>query len=107
MAFLAMAMFDSLGAISPMVVIPAIKKIPLQYLIACACLAVVFGVRLGGAMLMGLLMPISMELTTRIIFGVALGLLWDVAGLYFLAVQCRILGLLYYTNRDRFGWMRH
>jgi len=25
-------------------------------------------------------------------------------GLYFLLVECRILGLLYWTNRRRLGW---
>jgi pSer/pThr/pTyr-binding forkhead associated (FHA) protein len=97
MAFLAMAMFDSVGAISPMVVIPAITKIPLEYLVACACLGVVFAVRWGGAMLLGMAIPIP----------VVPALISDVVGLYFLAVQCRILGLLYYANRGRFGWMRH
>lgn len=97
MAFLTMATFDTVGAVSPTIVIPAITKIPLEYLTACFCLALVFVARWAGAFLLKTLIPIP----------IVPDLISSIVGLYFLAVQCRILGLLYYTNRHLLGWMRH
>ncbi len=94
MAFLGVAMFDSVGGVNPVLVIPSICKVPLQYLITCVCLGVVITVYWVGAALLPALIPIIIVPTLISSF------IW----LYFLTVQCRILGLLYLSNKEELGW---
>src|SRR4029077_42107 len=54
MALLAVAMKDSVGAANPMVVMPAIFKAPLEYLVTVLLLGAVFGIRVLGGFLMTL-----------------------------------------------------
>jgi pSer/pThr/pTyr-binding forkhead associated (FHA) protein len=93
MALLAVAMDDSLAALNPLLVIPAIGRVPLEYLVSC----LLFG---------GLLFGLS-ELTARIGLlhpPIVRQMLNVFIGLYFMVVEMRLLGLLYYTRKDRFGW---
>lgn len=96
MAFLALSMLDTITAINPMIVVPAIFKVPLQYLVACAILGIVFTVRWLGNAFLPMLIPIPIVPT----------LISSFIGLYFLTVECRILGLFYLTNRQRLGWYK-
>ena len=97
MAFMAVAMFDSLGAVNPLLIIPAILKIPLEYLITVALFAVILLVRwLGDTLLPGILpVPVLPSVLSYFL------------GLYFLTVEMRILGLLYWARRHELGWFRH
>jgi hypothetical protein len=106
MAFLAVAMKDNVMAANPLVVIPAILKVPAEYLVAAILLAAIFGLRLAGddyAQQMG-----RVSLTTRrmdrlfMSFGVRA--LWSFASVYLLTVNMRILGLLYVTKKQKLGW---
>jgi hypothetical protein len=97
MAFLALAMFDSVTAINPLVVVPAICKVPLEYLVACFFLGLVVAVRWAGDMALNALIPVI----------IVPSLISSFVGLYFLTVQCRMLGLLYYTKKERFGWFHN
>ncbi|MDB6015889.1 MAG: domain containing protein [Pedosphaera sp.] len=94
MAFLAVTMFDSVAAMNPLVVIPAIAKMPLQYIVACVFLGVVLLARWIGLTWLPVLIPVPVLPVVLATF----------IGIYLLNVQCRILGLLYYANRLRFGW---
>jgi hypothetical protein len=94
MAFLAAAMFDSVTAINPLVVIPAICKVPLQYLVTFVLLGAVFLVRWAGDAVLPMVIPVPVVPT----------LISSFIGLYFLTVECRMLGLLYYTNKHKLGW---
>ncbi len=96
MAFLAVAMFDTVTALNPMLVVPSIIKVPLQYLTACVLLGIVFVVRGFGDQVLKSFIPIMF----------VPDIISSFVGIYFLTVQCRILGLLYFTNRPTLGWFK-
>jgi hypothetical protein len=93
MALLAVCMADSGTAVNPLVVLPAILSVPLEYLTACLALLAVVVIRYVSEKVIAFI-PIPFLPAFVAGFG----------GLYFLFVQMRILGLLYYTNRKKFGW---
>jgi hypothetical protein len=94
MALLAVSVFDSVAAVNPLLVIPSILRIPLQYLLTVLLLGGVLALRWTGEAFLENLLPIP--ILVRIVFGFA--------GLYLLTVEMRILGLLYLANKDRLGW---
>jgi len=96
MGFLAVAMFDTVTALNPMLIVPSIIKVPLQYLTACLLLGVVFAVRWAGNVLLPMVIPVI----------IVPDIISSFIGLYFLTVQCRILGLLYFTNKPLLGWFK-
>ncbi|HZQ46278.1 MAG TPA: hypothetical protein VFC07_04645, partial [Verrucomicrobiae bacterium] len=96
MGFLAVAMFDTITALNPMLIVPSIIKLPMQYLVACVILAAAFAVRWFGNGLLQAIIPIM----------IVPDIISSFIGLYFLTVQCRILGLLYFTNKPRLGWFK-
>jgi hypothetical protein len=106
MAFLAVAMKDTVMAANPLVVAPAILKIPLQYLIACILLMSVFGVRQLGSFVSDI--AGSVTFTTRdmsvLLLAMAGQAVWAFVSVYLLTVNMRILGLLYNSNREKLGW---
>jgi hypothetical protein len=97
MAFLTVTMFDSVAGINPMAVVPAMVKMPLQYLVACFVMGVVVLVYWAGSYALPALIPIP----------VVPGLIAHLFSTYLFTVLCRILGLLYYTNRHELGWFAH
>ena len=107
MAFLAVAILDSVAAANPLVVIPSILKVPVEYLITVIILAAVFVVRwLGG---ITALQANSEALTTTdmsVLFGgLFVRILWGLISVYLLTVAVRILGLLYVTQREKLAWL--
>lgn len=106
MALLAVAMKDSPWAANPLVVLPAIVKVPLEYIVTIILMAAVIAVSHGGEEAFAAMFPKGM-LTHSIpilfeMFGARLA--WNFVALYLLAVNMRILGLLYVTRKRRFGW---
>lgn len=91
MALLAVAMIDAAEGLSPMIVIPAIFKAPLAYLMALVVLGLLVLVRVLSTAILS-----SIPIAGSILDGVL--------SFYFLIVEMRILGLLYYANEDRFNW---
>ena len=95
MALLALAMFDTINAANPALIIPAIVRTFLQYLLVIGLLAIMWCARLS----------IDLFLNT-------LPLTWHLAGLlpavfltfYTLVVGARLLGILYRHNASRLGW---
>ncbi len=94
MALLATAMSDSFIAINPFVVIPAITKVPVEYIIACVVFFLMVVLRYLSETLLKTIIPIP------ILPSIPTGFLT----LYFLTVEMRLLGVLYYKNRVRIGW---
>ena len=93
MALLALAMFDDIVSANPLVVVPAIIRVPLEYLVVLVVTGVIFAVKVAETFLEDLIpVPVAPDL---IIAGI---------GLYFLTVQGRMLGLMYYARRDKLGW---
>ena len=86
-------MDDSLLGLNPMLVVPSMLRVPFEYLVTCmmtVLLLVLLGMR---SLLTGVL--------DQPIIGEVLGMFLV---LYFAVVEMRLLGLLYYTKKDRLGW---
>ena len=96
MAFLALAMSDSVLSINPFVVIPAIMKIPLEYMAVLTIAGLILSTKVLQQVFV-YFFPIHVLPNL-----VAAGL-----GLYFLTVQGRLLGLMYYAKREHLGWFQH
>ncbi len=109
MAFLAVAMNDSVMAANPMVVVPTILRMPLEYLVTSILLMCVFGVRFAGNVLSGVAGSVSLSTRDMSVLFMALGgqAVWAFVSVYLLTVSMRILGLLYLAKKDRFGWFTH
>jgi FHA domain-containing protein len=95
MGFLAVAILDSVFAVNPLLVLPAIVKIPLEYLLTIFLFGAAVAVRLGGEWLLRTVVPY------RIVTSLIVGLI----GLYVMLVLMRILGLLYLHKKHRLGWL--
>lgn len=106
MAFLAVAMKDSVLAANPMVVMPAIFKAPLGYFVAAILVTGVLVLRQAGILIAA--GAASSSYSTRDMsqlfttFGIRA--FFSFANVYLLTVSMRILGLLYVANKQKFGW---
>jgi len=109
MAFLAVAMHDSVMAANPMIVLPTILRMPLEYLVTSFLLMCVFGVRFAGNILSSVAGSASLSTRDMSTLFMALGgqAVWAFISVYLLTVSMRILGLLYLARKDRFGWFAH
>lgn len=96
MAFLAVAMFDSIGAVNPLLIVPAILKVPWQYLFTVGLFAAVLSMYWLGRTFLP--KTLSVPLLPAILSGFLV--------LYLLMVEMRMLGLLYQTKRNQFAWFR-
>src|SRR6185369_5095987 len=86
MAFLAVAMKDTALAANPLIVIPAILKIPLEYFVTATLLVAVFGLwQLGN-----ILSDSSISITTRdmsvLMKGATMKAVWTLITVYILTV---------------------
>jgi len=79
------------SAINPAFIIPSILKVPLDYIIACVVLITIVGFRTAAEKFLTFIPFIGSFIA---------GLL----ALYLLIVEARILGLIYYTNKERLNW---
>lgn len=109
MAFLASAMKDSAFAANPLVVIPAILKVPGEYLVAALLMAAAFGMRELGDLVMTGMKMVGYSTRDMSVLFMSFGLraVWSFASIYLLAVVMRVLGLLYVTKKHKFGWFAH
>jgi DNA-directed RNA polymerase subunit RPC12/RpoP len=96
MALLAIAMFDSVSGINPLIVVPAIVKTLPHYLLVLAVLASVWLIYEGTSVLVSAL-PWGLGL----IFYLPL----QFYSCYALVVAGRLLGLLYQSNAEKLGWL--
>jgi hypothetical protein len=94
MALLAVAMADSIEGINPLFVIPSILKVPQEYLVACCVLIAVFIVQIVTNVVLDQIIPIP----------VLPALLNGFVTLYFLTVEMRLLGVMYFTNKEKLNW---
>ncbi|HXP62402.1 MAG TPA: FHA domain-containing protein [Dongiaceae bacterium] len=94
MAFMAVSVLDSMAAANPLLVIPSILRIPLQYLLTVLLLGSVLALRWAGDAFLQSFLP----------FPFLVGIVLGFVSLYLLTVEMRILGLLYLANKDRLGW---
>lgn len=109
MAFLAVAMKDTVAAANPLIVIPAMMKVPGQYAITVVLLLIVFGIRQLSAMLSsstGSKMMMTSNMA-EFFMDAAIKALLGLIGVYLLTVTMRILGLFYNSSKDKLGWFAH
>jgi hypothetical protein len=114
MALLAVAVDDSLLGLNPMLILPSIFRVPAAYLVTC----LLFGMMVIG---FGALVQLA-DYLAQLLAGppppfrlpvISPGraqppflsqILATFLSLYFAVVVMRLLGLLYYTQKDRLGW---
>jgi hypothetical protein len=95
MAFLAVTMFDSLAAVNPLLVMPSIFKMPLEYLLTIFLCGGALAVYVVGQKFLPLVMP-----------GFVAAVLSNFVWLYLLVVEMRLLGVLYRARSVELGWFR-
>lgn len=106
MSFLAVAMKDTVMAANPLIVIPAIFKMPFEYLITSVLLMSVFGLRQLGNLVSSVAEGVTFSTKDMSVLFLAIGVqaAWAFGSLYLLTVSMRILGLLYISKKEKFGW---
>ena len=97
MALLAVSICDNLMAMNPSIVIPSITRIPAEYTVYC----VLFFVMTGGLFFA---MEYLVEVPFLNRYPIYAALTFEFLFLYVSAVEMRLLGLLYYTGRERLAW---
>jgi pSer/pThr/pTyr-binding forkhead associated (FHA) protein len=109
MALLAVAMKDTPLAANPLVVLPAIFKAPLEYLVTVLLLAAIMGLRAAGGPVIDTVFPRGLGTHSMPKLFAYLGswTFWNFAEVYLLAVNMRILGLLYLTKKEKLAWFDH
>jgi hypothetical protein len=93
MALLGVAMADSLSALNPVIVTSAILKVPKPYIVA----TLVF----GGLLVVKTIIPMVFE---KLEIPLIPHFLISFASLLLVTIEMRILGILYFTNRQKFDW---
>jgi hypothetical protein len=109
MAFLAVAMKDSIAAANPLIVIPAMMKVPAQYSITVVLLLIVFAIRKAGAMISSVAGSEMMHTKNIPMFLMAtfIKIVLALISIYLLTVTMRILGLFYNASKEKLGWFSH
>ena len=97
MAFLGVAMFDSLTALNPLFVVGSILKVPREYALVAT----------GFALLVTLRGLCETALVRTFPIPLAPALVSDLLVLWLLIVMARVLGVLYRSQKDNLGWFSH
>jgi len=95
MSLLAAGLLDSVGAISPTVVIPSILRIPGEYTVTVLLLG--FLVALNAGIQLGFSHLTSVPFVPETLTGLF--------AFYLITVDVRILGVMYHSNRRQLGWL--
>jgi len=94
MALLAVAMYDSLAALNPMLIAASILRVPLEYAVTC--------------LVLGLLLLLYVVVSHVLIGNLHARLVASIADhfllFYTLTLVARLAGLLFYTTKKRLGW---
>lgn len=94
MAVLAVAMFDTLAALNPFVIFPAMLKVPVEYLVVLTVTGAIVMVQIGKLYLLKLAIPLPLVPS----------LLGSMISFYLMMVEVRMLGLMYRAKRHELGW---
>ena len=93
MAFLTVSLADSVAGLNPLLIFSSISKVPGPYLIACGFFLVIIA--------LGTLCAALFRLAPIFIVPALIG---HFVSLYGLTVEMRILGLLYFTHKEKLSW---
>jgi FHA domain len=94
MGMLALAMFDHVGALNPVLLTCSILRAPLPYLLAAAGFEIVLGIHVFAEAGLEAVIPL------RYLANLISSLIY----LYLMAVGMRMLGLLYFYHKEELGW---
>jgi hypothetical protein len=106
MALLAVAMKDSPLAANPLIVLPAMMKVPGQYAITVVLLLIVYGISTVGDVVSGQAghsMMFTKDMSTFFV-NVGIKCALGLVSVYLLCVTMRILGLFYNDSKEKLGW---
>jgi hypothetical protein len=109
MALLAVAMKDTPIAANPLIVVPAIFRAPVEYLVTVVLMGVILGLYNSGDDVIGAIFPrgLTTHRMDRLFGYLGCKAIWFFFQLYLLAVNMRILGLLYLTKKRKLAWFEH
>ena len=93
MAFLTVGLADSIAGLNPMLIFSSISKVPGPYLLACVFFLAIVGLESFCESFFRLA-PIY----------IVPAMVAKFVSLYGLTVEMRILGLLYFTNKEKLSW---
>ena len=107
MAFLAVAVLDRVLAANPLLVIPSILKVPLEYFVTLMLLGMVFVLRALGDFLLSQAIPRGMltHSTGEMLVYLGATFFWGFMSFYLLIAGVHVLTQLYITNKARLGWL--
>ena len=94
MALLAVTIYDSLAALIPMLIVISVLRVPLEYAATCLAIGLLYGIFALASYQLG--EAVQSPLVTSIV--------GEFFSLYTFTVVMRMVGLLFYTRRDRLGW---
>jgi hypothetical protein len=94
MAFMGVAMFDSVTALNPLLIIPSIIKVLKEYILTVFMLAFILLLRWLLNSHLKTILPIPLLPT----------IIFSLIQLYLMIVEMRVLGLLYRNKKDELGW---
>jgi hypothetical protein len=109
MALLAVAMKDTPIAANPLVVVPAIFKAPLEYLVTVVLMAIILALYNSGNTVISAIFPRGLltHSVPKLLGFSGSWAFWYLFQLYLLAVNMRVLGLLYVTKKRKLAWFEH
>jgi hypothetical protein len=96
MAFLGIAIFDSLAALNPIFVAGSILRVPREYSVAAAVFTGIVAMRWLSELALDKLLHLPLFPS----------LIADILTIYFLVVEARILGVLYRARKGVLGWFK-
>jgi hypothetical protein len=99
-------MKDTALAANPLVVVPAILKVPLEYLVTTILVIGIYTLREFGGLAVYFAGASGQHTRDMSMLFLTFGVraVWSLISVYLLTVSMRILGLLYVTNKQKFGW---
>jgi hypothetical protein len=108
MAFLAVAIMDTLMAANPLLVLPSILKAPLEYLTTLFLFAVAFGVYIGGGIGVARAFPEGFQTRSvgELLAMIGVNVTLNFTALYLIIVSVHVLGLIYATRQTALAWIQ-
>lgn len=106
MALLAAAMKDTALAANPLIVLPSILKVPVEYIVAALIMIGIFAIRALGGTIASAAGSVSMTTHSQsvLVGSFAVRAIWSFVSVYLLTVNMRVLGLLYATKQEKLAW---
>jgi hypothetical protein len=108
MAFLAVALHDSILVANPLLVIPSMFKVPLEYFVTLLAFGAFLGSQVLGDWVSKTAFPdsFSTESMPQLFLMIGVRLVWAFFNFYLIIVAIRILGTIFVSRKERLGWFQ-